>query len=860
MDLLERDTEMAILDDALNRASKGSGLVALVLGEAGIGKTRLVREFVDRHQGEVRVLWGACDDLSTPRTLGPFRDISYQTDGRLEQAIASADRTLVFEAALEAISAERWPTVTVVEDVHWADSATLDVLKFLARRIQSFNALLIATYREEDVPPDHPLRSALGDIPQTALIRVSPSPLSRAAVAAMGSDYDGSIEDLLAATRGNPFLVTEAIQHPESDVSQSTREAVAARVARLGPAARAIVDLASVVPGTIERWLLGSDRESELDSIEEARDRGILEFDEKAVWFRHELVRRAVEASVSDTSRRELNALVLSRLEAAGAEIERMVHHAAEARDGTAVMRFGPTAARHAAAASSHREALSHYRTVMRHLDLAPESEQAVLLSEYGVECYLANSPAEGLTAVGRALERWRALGDSLHEGETLRWQSRLHWWLGHGEEAERTGEAAVEVLQELPPSTQLAMAYSNLGQLHMLAQEFEPTEHWATKAIELARRLDDHDTLAHALNNLGSAQARVGDMKGLHLLTESLEISLREGFDDHAGRAYANLIWTLLDVRDYDLAAQYLERGIDFARRREISGSLYYMTAERARMLFELGEWSAAERDAQWVLDRPEEPGITQMSALAVLARLQVRSGHPDADTSLDAAWDLVEHTGELQRLGPVSAARAERAWLGGDLDETREAVAPAYALGRGVRQPWMTDELAFWMWRANALESAPSTTTPFALQVGGDYEGAAAAWQELGCPYEQAMALMDSDDPNRLLEALAILTELGALPATMLLRRKLRGLGIQGVPRGPRATTRENPAGLTSRQAEVLELLGEGLTNPQIAERLFLSPKTVEHHVSAILTKLDVPSREDASIKARSLGITRN
>ena len=188
MDLLERDTEMAILDDALNRASKGSGLVALVLGEAGIGKTRLVREFVDRHQGEVRVLWGACDDLSTPRTLGPFRDISYQTDGRLEQAIASTDRTLVFEAALEAISAERWPTVMVVEDVHWADSATLDVLKFLARRIQGFNALLIATYREEDVPPDHPLRRALGDIPQAALIRVSPSPLSRAAVAAMGSD------------------------------------------------------------------------------------------------------------------------------------------------------------------------------------------------------------------------------------------------------------------------------------------------------------------------------------------------------------------------------------------------------------------------------------------------------------------------------------------------------------------------------------------------------------------------------------------------------------------------------------------------------------------------------------------------
>ncbi|NNC93213.1 MAG: AAA family ATPase [Acidimicrobiia bacterium] len=857
MDLLERDADLGELESALLAARAGRGSLVLVSGEAGIGKTQLVREFTHRHGESTRILWGGCDDLSTPRTLGPFRDIARQVGGEFETLISSgADRTQIFDAALETIGDSGSVTVAVIEDVHWADEATLDVVKFLGRRIDRTNALLVATYREEDVPARHPLRRVIGDVPPAALHRLVLAPLSRQGVATLAAEYEGSVDQLYAATGGNPFFVTEAIQAPSSDVAQSVRDAVAARISRLSETGRSLIEFAAVVPGQAERWLFGTVEGVEA-AIDEAHDRGLLVSDDESVWFRHELVRRAVEESLSTPLRRELNQIVLERLEPANAEIERIVHHANEAAVYEVVVRVAPEAARQASAAASHREALSHYRLAIPHLALLSDSAQAELLSDYGVECYMANSAAEGLEAMQEALDLWRSLGERRREGDTLRWQSRLHWWLGHGEQAEAGGIEAVVVLEQLAPSRELAMAYSNLGQISMLAQHFEPAERWATKAIELARRLDDHTTLAHSLNNLGSARLRIGDTAAFALLEESLEISLREGLDDDAGRAYANLIWTALDYRDYPTADRYLEEGLAFATRREVDGGRYYMMAERARFRFERGDWRGARSDVEWVLSQPEEPGITQMPARAVLARLEVRTGSPEAVASVEAAWELAEPTGELQRIAPVSAARAEHAWLRGDPAAARLSVADAYALAGQARQPWLTDELAFWMWRAGALEETPDSSTPFALQMSGDAAGAAEAWRRLGCPYEQAMALADGDEPDRLLEALQILDDLGAIPAAGMVRTKLRKLGVQGVPRGPRRQTRSHPAGLTPRQVDVLELLVEGLTNVEIAGRLFVSPKTVDHHVSAILTKLEAGSRQEAAALARTRGL---
>jgi DNA-binding CsgD family transcriptional regulator/tetratricopeptide (TPR) repeat protein len=855
--LLERAADLEILESALTAAGHGSGSVVLVSGEAGIGKTRLVRSFSQSHRDDARILWGACDDLSTPRTLGPFRDIALQVDGVLKDAVVEGTLGGVFDAILDVIADGDHTTAVIIEDVHWSDGATLDVLKFLGRRIDRIPATLILTYRDEEVPDDHPLRLVVGDMPASAVHRVHLAPLSMAAVEELAAGYEGSIKRLFAETRGNPFLVTEGLISPGGDVPVNVRDAVRTRASRLSESGRAVAELVSVVPGQTERWLLEAFPEFRPEALDECRQRGLVEYDSAAVWYRHELVRGAMEESLSPQGRRALNAFAVEILAGRDADIARIVHHARQAGDGALIARYAPAAARRASSASAHREALAHFRVAVEYAAEFSVGDRAQLLTDYAIECYFANEAVEGLGAAERALVLWRELSKTIQEGNVLRWLSRLHWWLGHNEKAVETGLAAVEVLSSVRRSKELAMAYSNLAQVSMLAQQADEAEAWATKAITVARELDDQNTLAHALNNLGSTRLRVGDTGGYALLEESLEISVRERFDDHVGRAYANLIWTALDYRQYGKAERYIEQGLEYARSREMAGNIYYITAERARLGFERSDWTQAEGDALWVLGRPEEPGITTMPALAVLARLYVRRGDPEADRILDDAWRLVEPTGELQRVAPVAVARAEMAWLRDDSQGIGSAIVSTYELALAVQQPWITDEFAFWMWRGSGTtEALEGSDTPYALQMAGRWREAADAWGQFGCVYEQAIALMDSNDPQHLLQALEILDRLKAAPAAAKARRQLRRLGVQRVPRGPRKEARSHPAGLTPRQVEVLELVVGGLTNAEIAERLFVSPKTIDHHVSALLTKLDVPSRQDAAAIARKRG----
>ncbi len=858
MELLERSADLEVLERALLDAESSAGSVVLVTGEAGIGKTRLVQAFCDLHADDARILWGACDDLSTPRTLGPFRDIASRVGDPLSEAVAHGTRFEVFDAVLAAVDEGIRPTVAVIEDVHWADGASLDVIKFLGRRIDRTGATLVLTYRDEEVPADHPLTLLIGDLPASAVHRVRPAPLSLAAVEEIAVGYDGSVDRLFARTRGNPFLVTEALMAPSGEVSASVRDAVRTRASRLSDSGRAVAEFVAVIPGQTERWLLETLPEFSLDGLDECHRRGLIEFDAAAAWYRHELVRGAMEGSLSPKRSRALNAAVTDALVSGDADIARIVHHALRADDRSTIARFAPSAGRRASAAAGHREALAHFRVAVTCADELVGDERAQLLTDYATECYLSNEAVEGAAAAIRALQCWREIGATIQEGDVLRLLSRLHWWLGHSEQAVEAGLGAVKLLSTIPSSKELGMAYSNLAQVFMLAQQSETAEDWATKAIEIARGFEDWNTLAHALNNLGSTRLRVGNLEGFDLLEESLDISIREHFEDHAGRAYSNLAWTALDYRRYDVARSYIDEGLAYAGSRELAGNIYYLTAERARLQFELGEWAAAEENARWVLGRPEEPGITTMPAVGTLARLCVRRGDVDVDATIDAAWQLVEPAGELQRIAPVATARAELAWLRGDVEGILAAISDAYPLAMAANQPWISDEFRFWMWRASgATEPFEELSNPFALQMAGRWSEAAAAWAELGCVYEQAIALMDSGRAQDLLEALEILDRLGAVPAASLLRSRLRRMGVEGVPRGPRRKTRQHPAGLTPRQVEVLDLVAAGLTNADIAERLFVSPKTVDHHVSALLTKLGASSRTEAARVARERGL---
>jgi DNA-binding CsgD family transcriptional regulator/tetratricopeptide (TPR) repeat protein len=862
MELLEREEFLRELADLSREAAEGRGRVVLVSGEAGIGKTSLVERFAEGEGEGTRFLWGACDALFTPRPLGPLDDVARQTGGELLALLErEAPRAAIFSAFLDALRGGPPPSVVVVEDVHWADEATLDLLKFVGRRIQRLPSMLLVTYRDDEVGAEHPLRFVLGDLPPRAVRRLRLPPLSEAAVASLARSAGREGEALYATTGGNPFFVTEVLASRGRGAPATVRDAVLARAARLSPAARSVLEVVSIVPARAETWLLDEVvGAASADALDECARTGMLRQEAGALAFRHELARLAVEESLAGPRRQSLNARVLRSLSgrpAEQAQVARLVHHAAQASDAAAVLRFAPQAARQASALSAHREAASHYRTALRHADALAPAERAALFEALSYECYLTQQIEEALEARRAALEIWGRLGESCRRGDNLRWLSRLSWFLGRKAEADLYAAQAVDVLEALPPGPELAMAYSNRAHLHVLAEDVAAALSWGNKAVELAERLGNVDVLVHALNNVGLAGWWTHDDEGHARLERSLRLSLEHDLQEHAARAYTNLGSRAALYRDYAMALAYLDEGIAYSTEHDLDSWSLYMTAWRARVRFGRGDWPGAEADAGRVLGHYRVAVITKIPALAVLGHLRARRGDPEAASLLDEARDLAAGTGELQRIAPVAAARAEAAWLRGDGPRALAEARDAFELARRHENPWALGELGFWVWRAGGLREPPAgAAAPYALHMAGDWRAAAEEWVRIGCPYERALALADGDREARL-AALEIFERLGAGPAAESLRRGLRAAGVRGLRRGPRPATKENPAGLTARQMEVLALLAEGLSNADIAERLYISPKTVDHHVSAVLAKLDARTRAEAAARAVRSGL---
>jgi DNA-binding CsgD family transcriptional regulator/tetratricopeptide (TPR) repeat protein len=853
MELLEREQCLADLAEWLGAVAERGGCIALVGGEAGIGKTTLLQEFSNR-QREARVWWGACDALFTPRPLAPLHDIARQAQGALLEAVNSgAGRDAVFAAALDEL--ERAERLVVFEDMHWADEATLDLLKYLGRRIHRTRAMLAVTYRDDEVGSRHPLRFVIADLPRANVRRMSLSPLSEPAVALLARRAGRPSKGLHGITGGNPLFVTEVLAAVADTVPITVRDAVLARAVRLSPAAREIAEFACVVPGKTECWLLEQGAEPDEAGIEGCLGIGMVRFEDGSLAYRHELARRALEDSLFQTRRQSLHARVLSILAARpGIPAARLAHHADGARSAEEVLRFAPVAATQAAAVGAHREAASHYQLALRYAqDLSPD-ERARLEEQLAYECYLTGQNELGIQAQRSAMEIWRALGYRVKEGAALRWLSRLSWFAGSREEASRYGAEAVTTLESLPPGPELAMAYCNLADLDLEAHEADSAMDWARRAIALAEPWANDEILSHALNTLGTMRLIVGDASGWADLDRCLQLALAGGFQEQVARAYTNLSAMAVSRRQYDQASRYFCAGLAYCDERDLDSHGPYMLAYRARMRFEQGEWHAASQDVEAVLRHPRTTPITRIPALRTLGHLRIRRGDPDANSPLDEARALAGPMPELQRIGTLAAVCAEAAWLAGDREGVLREVQPVYELARRQRDPRMIGELAAWLWRVGALEQPPTDIAePYALEISGDWQGAARAWKALGCPYEHAILLARHGAESEQRDALAILDQLGAAPAAQALRKQMRTQGVRSVPRGSRMSTRNNPHGLTERETEILGLLSEGLRNSVIAKRLFVSTKTVDHHVSAILAKLGVPSRAVAIAMAR-------
>jgi DNA-binding CsgD family transcriptional regulator len=877
MELLERESHLKQLEEHLRQAAAGHGRVVLIGGEAGVGKTALADAFC-RQVAEAAVLRTSCDSLSTPGPLGPVRDLAPALGLRIDHQFLDGDtRDRLFREVLAAFAARPGPTVIVAEDAHWSDGASLELLRFLSRRIGGLRVLFVVTYRDDEIGADHPLRLVLGDLATApAVHRISVRPLSEEAVQRLAAGSGRDAATLYRLTAGNPFFVTETLATEGETVPATVGDAVLARAARLSPEARAVLDVAAVIGSATDANLLLTVAGPVLDEADECIARGLLRGTDDRLAFRHELARQAILTAIAPPRRRLLHARVLAALREtppsgggglggvtpeAERDLAHLAHHAEAAGDRAAVLEFAIAAAEQAAALHAYREAAAQYARALRFADRLPAAERARLFEGRSRACCFIDQGEEAIAARQVSLDIWRTLGDPLKEGENLRWLSYAFWLQGRGAEAEAAAKAALDLLEPLPPGPELAMAYSNLAQLRMLDDDLAGTLLWGNQAIALAEQLGETETLVHALTNVGSARHYAGDPQGHEELNRSLQLALSRGLLDHAGRALSNLAFTTLLAMRLDEADRRLASAIAFVIEHDLDFRRGYLLATRAALRARQGTWDVAETEIRQLLGQPMVSPVTRIVALTTLGQVCARRGSPEATATLDEALALAERNGKLMRLGPVRAARAEAALLDGDMTRTRAEVLAVRDLVFSRGNPWQRGEFAWLLWQAGDRDvPTAGLPEPYALQIAGDYAGAAATWQALGCPYEEACALAESDDPAMVRRGIEICERLGARPVIGHAIRRLRGLGVRELPpvrRGPRSTTRANPAGLTRREAEVLALVAAGLRNAEIAERLYLTPKTVSHHLSAIYAKLGVETRIEAAQAASQLGM---
>ena len=854
MELLERDTALATLTEAWEAAARGEGRAVFVTGEPGIGKTSLVGRFLRDLDSSARALVGTCDDLSIPRPFGPIRDLVGCVSPALEEALASGAAPHEIQTLLiTELEQPPQPTVLVFEDVHWADNATLDLITVLGRRIGSLPALLVLTFRGGEAPPGHPLYATLGSIRAEHSVVVELEALSASAVASLCGDC---ADVVYALAGGNPFYVTELLACRDADEPPpSVANAVLGRAARLDADSRRLVELVSVVPNRVRIQLLDAVMPDWASAAEEPERRQLLEVNAAHVRFRHELARNAIRSNIPIAARRRLHAEILDVLLATNADPSDVVHHAEAAGADDVVSDFALVAARRAASLESNREAYSHYRRAADFAERLAPSELAALLEELAMAAYAANRLEQAFSAIKRAIEVHRDLEDAAAVGRCTRVISRFHWYLGEGAAARKRAREAVAILEPLGESPELARAYSELSQLAMLADDLEQTMVWGERALALAVELGDEGTRAHALVNLGAARFQVGEPLDGRLL-EAHAIADAAGDRHEAARALVNLCYSLMCKARPQEARRYAEQALAYAEEHEVHTLACYLGTILAWLNLREGQWDEAEHATRGEIER----GLTipELLAKTVLAELAVRRGDADAAERLAELTAQADRADELQRLAPALELTVEWALTSGEplpvgrIEELVERIRSGGLCGDGAMR------IVAWAAVAGVeCEFDRPMAAPYAAMARSDWSAAADAFGEVGWEYDRALMLSLLDDEESLLEAIEIARRLGAEPLAKRVARRLRDFGVR-VPLGPRQTTRANPAGLTARQLEVLNLLLDGLTNAEIADRLVVSPRTAEHHVAAVLTKLGAPTRREAARRASELRLS--
>jgi DNA-binding NarL/FixJ family response regulator/tetratricopeptide (TPR) repeat protein len=863
--LVERDEPLATLRRSFDAEATATGRIVLIRGEAGIGKTALVKAFVEDLPSDVDVLWGLCDGVSTPQPYGPFEDMA--------DAIGPEFRGLLDGNAGPG-EVGRWllkwmaagpVRVLIIEDVHWADQATLDLLAFLARRIESLPVLLLLTHRDGEEAPS--VDRILGGVASLPVLRQLPlEPLSRAGVERLASETGVDARELHRLTAGNPFYVHEVLEAGLAKLPISVRDAVRARVAQLDDRGRRALQVAAIVGVRAEPWLLAAIAGEDILGIDDCVRIGLLTKAD-GIAFAHELTRMVVLEDVPVIHGIALHRRALGALEQAGAgDPARLAYHAEGAADRDAVLRHATAAGHRAFASGSHREAIAQFERARRFADgIAPDALAAILepLSQ-ALSLNIKNPEAYQAAAEASALRR--KAGDDRATAAGLPFLVEVAWRADHGPEAWSAAREAIALAEPMGDGRELAMAYAALGRLEWQNGRNHDGRATSERALEIARRIEDAEVTAVALATIGCIELDQGDERGWADLGESVRICRELHLPHLVDRALWSLGHAAFVWRRYDLAREYRQQLKEYFQ--GLWGSeidLYGIDSPMAEIEFVLGDWDAAVARAHAALTGPRRRSAERITALAVLARIAFRRGEPGWQARLDELRDFVgglesvaapaPGTHVVRPIWPTGSARAllvaetEAAWISGDLGPILPRLRAAYSAACREGSRAAIGELGLWLWRAGALSELDARAEEvYRLEVAGRAREAAAAWAQLSVPYEAALSLAGSSEAADVQEAHAELTRLGATAVAHKVALRLRELGSP-VPRGPRPTTRSNPRGLTEREWEIARLLALGLSNAEIADRLVVSPKTVGHHVSAVLGKLAVRRRAEVA-----------